>query len=262
MQLKLYQVDAFTNQLFKGNPAAVVPLENWLTTEQMQLIALENNLSETAFFVPEKDGYGLRWFTPAVEVDLCGHATLATAHVLFQHLNYAKERIAFYTKSGRLTVTRQGDGYAMNFPADKVQATSMPDYLEAALGTKVLEFHRGKDDFMAVIESETALASLQPDFRQIAQLDARGLLVTAKGETVDFVSRCFFPQSGIDEDPVTGSAHTTLTPYWAAKLGNETLTARQISTRSGTLTCILKGERVELQGQAVTYLEGMLRLEN
>lgn len=259
MQLKIYQVDAFTKETFGGNPAAVIPLKNWLSDSKMQAIALENNLSETAFFVQEGDTYALRWFTPIIEVDLCGHATLASAHVLFQHLGYAKEEIQFTTKSGVLKVTQAGDVYIMDFPADKAIPTEQPDYLETALGTKVQAFYKGRDDFMAIVSDQNTLVQLQPNFSQLAQLGSRGLLVTAEGQDVDFVSRCFFPQSGIDEDPVTGSAHTLLAPYWGEKLQKDKLTAKQISSRGGNLQCLLKGDRVELLGQAITFMEGAIQ---
>ena len=260
--LKIYQVDAFTKRIFGGNPAAVIPLQNWLADATLQAIAEENNLSETAFFVQKADHFALRWFTPVAEVDLCGHATLASAHVLFQHLNYTEKEILFHTKSGILSVQQNDDFYCMNFPSDSVQTAAKPDYLEDALGISVQEFYRGKDDFLAIIDNETQVRMLQPNFSLLHQLTSRGLIVSAKGEKVDFVSRCFFPKLSIDEDPVTGSAHTLLTPYWAKKLGKNDLHAKQISKRSGELRCIRKGERVELYGEAVTYMEGSLQIKN
>ncbi len=256
--MQLFQVDAFTNELFRGNPAAVVPLESWLSDAELQAIAAENNLSETAFFLPKGQGFALRWFTPAVEVDLCGHATLATAHVLFQHLEYEKEVIRFETRSGELFVFRKGHSYVMDFPADVLEKVTPPDDLTTGLGVPVLECYRGKDDFLAVTSSQKVVKEAQPDFRRLAQLPSRGVILTAKGEEVDFVSRGFFPQSGVDEDPVTGSAHTTLTPYWSAQLNKTELHAWQLSQRGGALTCVAKGERVELYGQAVTYLVGTI----
>ena len=212
MKIPIYQVDAFTDALFSGNPAAVCPLESWLPEVKMQKIAMENNLSETAFFVKEGDAYGLRWFTPTVEVDLCGHATLATAHVLFNHHNYEGEEIRFNTKSGELRVKRSGDALLMNFPVDEMPETDPPDVLFDGLGVRSDKVFRS-DDYMVVLENEYDVADLTPDFRLLSEVDARGIIVTAPGIDVDFVSRFFGPQSGVDEDPVTGSAHTRLTPY-------------------------------------------------
>lgn len=265
MSLPIYQIDAFTNRLFSGNPAAVVPLDTWLPDEQMQAIALENNLSETAFFVPRDEDFELRWFTPAVEVDLCGHATLATAHVLFQHLNYAKPRIVFHTRSGPLTVERSGQGYQMDFPVDDIRQIAFPPGLEQALGSPILEVWQGRNDIMAVLSSQDSVLRLAPDMRALAQLGGRGIIATAPGEEADFVSRCFFPAAGVDEDPVTGSAHTTMTPYWAGRLvptgASARLEARQLSARGGALRCVLEGKRVLLEGEAVTYLKGEFFLQ-
>ncbi|HMQ60954.1 MAG TPA: PhzF family phenazine biosynthesis protein [Flavilitoribacter sp.] len=259
MKLRQFQVDAFAARPFEGNPAAVVPLENWLPDELMQAIAMENNLAETAFFVPESEGFRLRWFTPAVEVDLCGHATLASAHILFQHLNWSQDAIPFFTRSGKLTVNRVSDrAYAMNFPADFARRVDTPPVIVTGLGVEPLEVLRGKDDYLAVLSGEEEVLNLQPDFRAIGSLSSRGLIATAPGKEVDFVSRCFFPQSGIDEDPVTGSAHTAMTPYWSAKLGKVSLKARQLSRRGGEVGCTLSGDRVILEGLAVTVLEGTL----
>lgn len=258
--MTIYQVDAFTDTVFKGNPAAVVPLENWLPDETLQAIALENNLSETAFFVPQGDDFHLRWFTPAVEVDLCGHATLATAHVLFQHLDFSKEEIVFHARLGKLTVHREKAGYAMDFPADELKTAAVPKALLEGLKLNVVECYQGREDYLAVVASQREVEEVKPDFRLLATLPARGVILTARGAEVDFVSRCFFPQAGIDEDPVTGSAHTTLTPYWAECLQKTELTAKQLSKRGGFLTCHLKGERVELHGQAVTYMVGEIQV--
>lgn len=260
----IYQIDAFTNRLFSGNPAAVAPLDAWLPDELMQAIALENNLSETAFFVPRGEDFELRWFTPAVEVDLCGHATLATAHVLFQHLNYAKPRIVFHTRSGALAVERSGQGYQMDFPVDDIRQIEVPPGLERALGRPILEVWQGRNDIMAVLPSQETIMRLEPDMAALKQLGGRGIIATAPGKEADFVSRCFFPAAGVDEDPVTGSAHTTMTPYWAERLlpagvpGR--LEARQLSARGGKLTCSLEGKRVLLEGEAVTFLEGAIFL--
>lgn len=256
MNYPIYQVDAFTSRLFGGNPAGIVPLEEWLSDEQMQNIAAENNLSETAFFVEEGNGYRLRWFTPSVEVDLCGHATLAAAHILFEELGYGEDEIIFKTKSGLLTVKKEGQRLSMNFPADDMPQAEGPSVLFKALGILPTPEVYKTDDYMVVLESEKEVADLQPDFSMLNEVDARGVIVTAAGDKVDFVSRFFAPQSGIDEDPVTGSAHTKTTPYWSKKLGKDELEACQISERGGELTCRMKGDRVEILGTAVTYLKG------
>jgi PhzF family phenazine biosynthesis protein len=259
---KIYQVDAFTQTLFGGNPAAVVPLKKWLPTDIMQKLGNENNLAETVFFVPTNDGksdFHIRWFTPSIEVNLCGHATLATAHVLFQHLKFDKPQIRFDSRSGILTVKRNADGsYTLDFPADILRGANEDEkaVVEQVLKQKPLEVYRGKDDFMAILPSETDILNLNPNFPPLKNLDARGLIATAKGGSVDFVSRCFFPEAGIEEDPVTGSAHTTMTPYWAEKLGKTDLKAQQLSQRRGELGCVLRGSRVEISGFGVTYLEG------
>jgi PhzF family phenazine biosynthesis protein len=260
MSLALYQIDAFTDRLFGGNPAAVIPLEQWLPNEVMQRIALENNLSETAFFVPAKGAdYHLRWFTPVNEVKLCGHATLATAQVIFSFLRPELESIRFDSLSGLLTVTRENDLLTLDFPAWKRQAVPMPSGLTQALGMTPLEFFTG-DYFMAVLENEAQIAALQPDFHALKKLVPAGLIATALGHEVDFVSRSFFPAFAIDEDPVTGSSHCMLTPYWAERLGKATLTARQISPRGGALGCRIEGERVFISGKAVLYLRGEIFL--
>ncbi|MFN7116156.1 MAG: PhzF family phenazine biosynthesis protein [Saprospiraceae bacterium] len=258
MELTIYQVDAFTNQRFKGNPAAVVPLNEWLPDAVLQDIAQENNLAETAYFVQEDDGFRLRWFTPAVEVDLCGHATVATAHVLYEHLGYNKDVIKFQSRSGLLTVEKRGTQYLLNFPTDHITKVENAPHLVEALGTAPVELYQGKTDWMVVLEEQSQVENLKPDLRKIAEAGGRGTIVTAPGIEVDFVSRCFFPQSGVDEDPVTGSAHTTLTPYWAKRLGKNKLHAKQISKRSGDLTLQLKGDRTEIGGEAVTYLVGKI----
>lgn len=256
MSLSIYQVDAFTSELFAGNPAAVVPLDEWLSDEQMQNIAAENNLSETAFFVKEGESYRLRWFTPTVEVDLCGHATLATAHVLFEELGYPEDELVFKTRSGLLNVGKSGNRLLMNFPADHMEKVEAPDVMFQALGIpKTPEVYKS-DDYMVVLNSEEEVAALNPDIKMLSEVEARGIIVTAPGDEVDFVSRFFAPQSGVDEDPVTGSAHTKSTPYWSKKLGKDRLNARQISKRGGDLICEMKGDRVEISGFAITYLKG------
>lgn len=258
MELTIYQVDAFTNERFKGNPAAVVPLIEWLPDAVMQDIAQENNLAETAYFVREDDGFRLRWFTPAVEVDLCGHATVATAHVLYEHLGYNKDVIKFQSRSGLLTVEKRGSQYLLNFPTDTLTKVENAPHIIDAIGMTPVEIYQGKTDWMVVLEEQAQVENLKPDLRKIAEAGGRGTIVTAPGVEVDFVSRCFFPQSGVDEDPVTGSAHTSLTPYWAKRLAKNKLYARQISKRSGDLTLEWKDDRTEIGGEAVTYLVGTL----
>lgn len=259
MKIRQYQVDAFTGTTFSGNPAAVCPLDNWLDDRLLQAIADENNLSETAFFVPRGDGFALRWFTPTTEIDLCGHATLASAHVLFNHLGYAGQRIAFATRSGELVVERAGRQLAMDFPARPPRHCPAPPALLAGLGgspTAIL----AADDYIAVFDDEATVRDLTPDFACFMRLDRRGVVVTAPGSDVDFVSRFFAPKVGVAEDPVTGSAHCELTPYWADRLGKTTLSARQVSRRGGEIDCRLRGDRVMLAGQAVTFLQGEIEL--
>lgn len=261
--MRLYQVDAFTSRLFGGNPAAIVPLEDWIPDSVMQAIALENNLSETAFIVPKgKHNFQIRWFTPMIEVDLCGHATLAAAHVLYEHLNYTHSEITFDSRSGILTVRKEEDWYVLNFPSDILR--KVPEYnaeFSRLFNIPVLETLKGKTDYMIVLEKEEDVISLQPDFVRLKQVPARGIIVTAKGNEVDFVSRFFAPQSGINEDPVTGSAHTTLTPYWAEKLTKNRLSALQVSARGGELFCKFIGSRVEIAGQAKTFLVGEIMID-
>ena len=268
--LRIYQLDAFTDQLFGGNPAAVVPLTDqneWLPDAHMQAIAAENNLSETAFYIRAETGYHIRWFTPTVEVDLCGHATLATGYVVFfLEEQPAEPEITFDSRSGPLTVRREADGWLLlDFPADTLAKTAVhpPALTTGLIGAKPLEIHRGKTDFMVVYASQADVESLTPDFRELMTVPARGIIVTAPGLDVDFVSRFFGPQSGVDEDPVTGSAHTTLIPYWAEKLEKTTLTARQISDRGGYLRCKLNREtgRVDIAGQVQLYMKGELNLQ-
>ena len=263
MNLTIYQADAFTDKLFGGNPAAVCPLKEWLPDEVMQKIALENNLSETAFIVPDGPDYAIRWFTPAVEVDLCGHATLATAHICFTELKHPAKKIIFHSKSGPLTVYQSTYGYTMDFPIDPIQQVELPlDMVEALGGVTPIAVFKGSSDYLVLLDSEQTVAQLQPNFGVMANIPARGIIVTAKGETVDIVSRFFGPQSGIDEDPVTGSAHTTLIPFWAKKLDKTTLTAQQLSKRGGNLFCELKEERVLISGNAITFLKGSILLQN
>lgn len=263
MQLPLYQLDAFTDKVFGGNPAAVVPLATWLPDETMQAIAAENNLAETAFYVSTETGFHIRWFTPTIEVDLCGHATLATAFVLFFIENVEAEEVSFDSRSGVLKVRKEGDWLVLDFPADTLhkQLVSPPALLEALGSTTPVEILRGKTDFMAVLESEEQVRSLQPDVIVLSTLPVRGVIITAPGNSVDFVSRFFAPQSGIAEDPVTGSAHTTLAPYWAQKLEKTELSALQVSARGGVLKIKFLGDRVEIAGQVRLYLKGMIEID-
>ncbi len=260
MKFTIYQADAFTDQVFGGNPAAVIPLEEWVEDDLMQKIALENNLSETAFLTPFEDGFQLRWFTPTAEVDLCGHATLASAHILYEHLEYTGEVIKFFTKSGLLKVFKSDLGYCMDFPADSPQEIKPPPSLIKGLQRLPQLVLKGTADFMVVFKNQQEIENLTPDFKELLNLDTRGVITTAPGDTVDFVSRCFYPNVGIDEDPVTGSAHTLMTPYWASRLNKQELSAIQLSNRKGYLQCSLKGDRVELKGNAVTYMKGKIKI--
>lgn len=257
MKRTLYQVDAFASEVFKGNPAAVCICDQWPGDSLMQQIANENMLSETAFAVPANACYEIRWFTPEMEVELCGHATLATAHVLFNHLGLEGDLICFDTvHSGRLNVSRKGALLTLDFPADTLQEMVVPELIVTALQTPPLKAFRGLTDFMFVYASETEIENMDPDFGLLAQVGGRGVIVTAPGNDVDFVSRFFAPQTGINEDPVTGSAHTALTPYWSKVLGKKELTARQLSVRGGDLLCEDSGDRVLISGHAHTYMIG------
>lgn len=262
MRIPIYQIDAFTKTPFGGNPAAVCPLREWLADDVMQAIAAENNLSETAFFVAEGAGYRLRWFTPAVEVDLCGHATLATGHVILNHLNPGGDEVSFETRSGTLQVRRDGDGLAMDFPGLPPGPSIQPTpALISAMGVMPLECHpikelHGAPYLLLVYETAAQVAELSPRF---ANLGAN-VIATAPGGEVDFVSRFFAPMAGIDEDPVTGSAHCTLAPYWAERLGKNELTGRQISARGGDVGCRIVGDRVVLSGHCAFYMEGRIEV--
>ena len=261
MQLQIYQVDAFASKTFEGNPAAVCPLEEWLPDETMQAIALENNLSETAFLKSSAQGFEIRWFTPAIEVDLCGHATLASAHVLFEHLGYPEKLIRFGSRSGILEVERADVGYTMNFPTDTIKNEPVAPIHHQVLGKMPLEAWMGKDDLMLVLASEEEVLALAPDFHKMKEIPTRGVIATAPGNQLYFISRCFFPNAGIDEDPVTGSAHTTLIPYWSKKLNKTSLRARQLSPRGGSLGCQMLGDRVKITGSCVTYLSGSIQID-
>ncbi len=260
MKLRQFQVDAFASRRFEGNPAAVCPLKEWLSDDLMQSIAAENNLSETAFFVPAQSGFHLRWFTPVAEVDFCGHATLASGHVLFDALDYEKQSVVFETRSGEMTVERSGKLYVMNFPAQPPKPCSPPKALIEALGAKPTEV-LAADDYLAVFESQAVVQSLAPDFARLGDLDLRGVIATAPGDDHDFVSRFFGPKLGIDEDPVTGSAHCELTPYWSKRLSKKQLRARQISRRGGDVLCEIAGDRVRLKGSAVTFMVGEIEFD-
>ncbi|MFC2023586.1 PhzF family phenazine biosynthesis protein [Chloroflexota bacterium] len=260
MKLPIYQVDAFAGHLFSGNPAAIVILESELASETMQAIAEENNLSETAFIVSDGEDYHIRWFTPRVEVDLCGHATLAAAHVLFHHLGCSADLISFSSRSGPLHVRQDGGVLFLNLPTDTLHPAEPPQDLIDGLGARPAEVFRGRDDFLAILDSEGAIASLSPDMALLSKVPSRGVIVTAQGREVDFVSRFFAPQLGVPEDPVTGSAHATLVPYWSRRLGRPNMNAQQLSRRGGELVCKDLGERVEVGGRAVTYLVGEISL--
>jgi PhzF family phenazine biosynthesis protein len=258
MNLPVYIVDAFTDKLFGGNPAAVCPLHEWLPDKLMQCLATENNLSETAFIIEEDDHYRIRWFTPSTEVKLCGHATLASAHIFYTELNHAKSEVWFESLSGLLKVSKKGlDIYTLDFPATWPEETKdVPDGMFEGLGVDEAPVFKTSFDYMVVLPNERLIENLKPDFVTLAKVKARGVIVTAGGNEVDFVSRCFYPQSGINEDPVTGSAHTIMVPYWAKQLGKTNLKAVQLSKRRGYLDCELKNDRVLMSGNAVTYLRG------
>jgi PhzF family phenazine biosynthesis protein len=259
MRIPLYQVDAFTEKIFGGNAAAVCPLEAWLPDAAMQAIAEENNLSETAFFVRTGDAFDIRWFTPKIEIHLAGHPTLATAHVIFRHLVYNKNEIVFSSKSGELRAGRSGDLIQLDFPAYDAKPVRSPKALIKGLKSKPVDVLLGRD-YMAVFKSEADVLALEPDFAELANLDCLGIIVTAPGDRSDFVSRFFAPRAGILEDPVTGSAHTLLIPYWAKRLGKAVLHAYQVSKRRGEIFCEHRGGRVLIGGRAVTYLQGTIEV--
>ncbi|MDF1697752.1 MAG: PhzF family phenazine biosynthesis protein [Saprospiraceae bacterium] len=261
MKIKLYQIDAFTDKIFHGNPAAVCVLDKWIDEDTMQKIGAENNLAETAFVVKKGKDYEIRWFTPTVEVDLCGHATLAAAYVLYKYYNHASDRIDFHSRaSGLLSVTRKDDNLTLDFPTDIYEKVDAPQQLVEALGVKPIEAYKGKTDYLLIFQSQKIIEGFKPDLNLIAAVGGRGVIVSAEGEQIDFVSRFFAPQAGVDEDPVTGSAHTTLTPVWSKKLNKKTLTAKQLSKRQGSLKCEYFGDRVKITGKAVTYLMGEIEI--
>lgn len=251
--MKCYVVDAFAENVFEGNPAAVCIMEKWISDDTMQNIAAENNLSETAFAVKEGEGYRLRWFTPGGEIDLCGHATLATAYVIANYYEENVDRITFETMSGELVVVKKGELYEMDFPSRMPEEFALTEQMVEALGVKPIETYLGRD-LMFVLEKEKDVQHASPDFSKLEKLpDGLGVLLTAKSEKYDFVSRCFFPKLNVNEDPVCGSAHCNFIPFWATRLGKDELVARQLSKRGGTLYCKLVGDRVKISGSAVLY---------
>ncbi len=260
MVLPIYQVDAFTSKVFKGNPAAVIPLEKWLEDELLQKIAMENNLSETAYFVKEMNEYHIRWMTPTSEVPLCGHATLASAFVLFNFIEKDMNKIIFNSKSGKLIVEKNGDLLTLDFPAHKPHRIDPPPILYDCFGRLPVEVLENGFFLLLVFEDEKFIRSYIPDIKLIKKLHKHGVIITAKGIDVDFVSRVFVPNEGIDEDPVTGSAHTVLTPYWSEKLNKDKLIAHQVSKRGGELYCENLGQRIKISGRAVLYMRGGIYL--
>ncbi len=259
MQQKIYQIDAFATNTFEGNPAMVCPLEHWLSDEVMQQIAQENNLSETAFFVKRDELFELRWFTPTAEVDMCGHATLASAYVLFKCLDYDEEKITFSTKSGELKVWREEFRYVMDFPIQSIESCDISEQIEKAFGVKPIATFASMD-YIVVFENEEDVLNAKPNLALLKALDLRGVCITSKSKAYDFVTRFFAPKLGVDEDPVTGSAFTQLVSYWADVLGKNVFDAKQVSARGGEVHCVVKGERVEMSGEAVEYLEGVISI--
>ncbi len=259
MNIPIYRINAFSEERFRGNPAAVCVLEDWLPDQVMQGIAAENNLSETAFVVEKNNNYELRWFTPKVEVDLCGHATLATAYALKEHLGYKPEEISFRTKSGLLKAEYGGNVISLVFPKRKGEPCTAPDQLLRALDVRPVEVLKSRD-YLVVLKDEAEVRGVRPDFAALKKIECLGVIITSRGKDVDFVSRFFAPQAGIDEDPVTGSAHTTLIPYWSEKLRKKNMTALQLSERGGKLYCDDLGDKVKISGKAVTFLVGHLNI--
>lgn len=259
MKLPLYQVDAFAKKAFEGNPAAICPLEKWLSDETLLSIAEENNLSETAFFIPTKDGFHIRWFTPTTEVDLCGHATLAAAFVIFNELGYNKNLISFESKSGILNVAKDNELLIMDFPTQAPTACELPIEIKQAFDIEPVECLKA-EDYILVFNNENEIVNAKPKLEKLKNIDLRGVVITAPSKNYDFVSRFFAPKYGINEDPVTGSAHTQLTPYWANKFHKNKLSAKQISNRGGELFCELLGERVSIAGYAAKYLQGEIEI--
>jgi PhzF family phenazine biosynthesis protein len=262
MRIPIFYVDAFSENTFSGNPAAVCPLEQWYEDKLLQNIAFENNLSETAFLVDNNGKIEIRWFTPQAEVELCGHATLASAHVLYHHLDFPEEKIVFHSKHrGQLTVTKKESMLELNFPVDHPEPALPPAGLVAAIGKKPLEIWKGRTDYLLYFGSQEDIEEIKPNFSALKEIHARGIIVTAAGYDCDFVSRFFAPAVGVNEDPVTGSAHTTLTPFWAHRLNQLTFDAIQLSRRGGSLHCQLTGSRVLISGHAKTYLTGEIFID-
>ena len=259
MEIPIYQVDAFAEEPFEGNPAAVCPLSDWLDDSLLRDIAAENNLSETAFFVEREGEYELRWFTPENEVDLCGHATLATAYVIFEELSYERDVLRFKTQSGELEVYREGNYFSMDFPSRPPEPSDRDESIIGGLGVEPASVFESRD-YMAVYDSEEQIKAIDPDMNLLKKGAWTGIIATAEGKTVDFVSRFFAPGEGIPEDPVTGSAHCTLVPYWSERLGKKNLKARQVSSRGGQLVCQDLGDRVKIKGSAVLFMKGGVRL--
>ena len=259
MKLNIYQIDAFAEKSFEGNPAAVVPLQEWLSDNTMQSIAEENNLTETAFFVPTEDGYHIRWFTPTNEVKLCGHATLASAYVLFNILDHQQDKIVFDSLSGTLTVKHSGELLTLDFPVQVPKSCEIYPELINGLGHTPKEC-LANDDILAVFETEEEIHNISPNFESLKKLPLRGVIATAPSKDYDFIVRFFAPKYGINEDPVTGSAYTQLLPYWSNRLNKTVLTAKQVSPRGGILQCELSGNRVLISGMAVKYLEGQIEI--
>ncbi|MCF7807799.1 MAG: PhzF family phenazine biosynthesis protein [Candidatus Marinimicrobia bacterium] len=258
MELTLYQVDAFAERSFEGNPAAVIPLESWIQDEMMQAIALENNLSETAFFVPDGKAYQIRWFTPLNEVDLCGHATLASAYVLFDELGYKGSQIEFQSRSGLLRVQKKDDWFQLDFPAQPARPCEIPDQILRSFGN-ALEC-LVSEDYLVVLPDEISVKKAVPNFLDLSSMDMRGIAITAPAERYDFVSRFFAPNEGINEDPVTGSSFTQLIPYWSKRLGKERMIAKQVSARGGIVLCEMAEDRVLISGKAVLYMQGIIHI--
>jgi len=259
MKLSLYQIDAFASNVFEGNPAAICPLDEWLPDDLMQAIAMENNLSETAFFVKNKTGYEIRWFTPTTEVDLCGHATLASTFVIFNILNEQRNEIYFDSKSGALSVKKDNDLLVMNFPAQPIVFCETPTAISEAFAVKPGQCAR-REDYILIFDNEADVINAAPDMAQLSQLDLRGVAITAPATQYDFIVRFFAPKYGINEDPVTGSAYTQLAPYWADVLGKQQLHAKQVSQRGGEVACSVEGNRVVIAGKAVKYMEATIEV--
>jgi len=259
MKLKLYQIDAFAKNVFEGNPAAVCPLDSWIDEKIMQKIANENNLSESAFFVREGNKFTIKWFTPSSEVDMCGHATLASAYVLFEILGYEGKEVIFNSKSGVLKVRKDFDKLEMDFPIQKIKSCEVPKNILKAFKQDIVECYKSMD-YILVFESEEVIKEIKPNFELLKDIDARGVIVTAKSSNYDFVCRFFAPKYGINEDPVTGSAFTQLIPYWNSVLKKESFHAKQISKRGGEVFCTLDGKRVKISGYATKYLEGVIEV--